>query len=481
VLALLPAFTTFVIIPFGPDLTVGGRTIPLVVAPVDTGVLLFLALSSLAVYSLVLAGYASNNKFSLIGGIRASAQLISYELALTLSVLAVLLPVNSFRLSDIVAYQQAHVWNFIPQILGFFVFLVALVRGDQPAAVRPAESGVGAHRRLPYRVQRHAVRGLLPGRVHQHGGARGPRRGRSSSAAGACRACTSAAGSGPSWASPPWSQRSASAWGVFVWVRWTFPALSATTSVMRLGWKVLLPLSILNLILVAAMTLGGLALISSNYCYGNPHLPDLRGPGRGLLAGGRDAPEPVYATMSLVVTLFSVAVLFVLLGAPFLGALQILIYAGAIVVLFLFVIMLLNLQKEGEAAGRRRGQLWVAPAGCADLHRHGGARLLARGRAGPSAADRGPGLAQRAGYGALYRLPAAVRDCRLLLLVAVIGATVAARRGARLGGLARACFHGRTSWPKRPRARRPVREQRSRFLVPDAGGAAVRHRHRRRA
>src|SRR5437763_13304094 len=72
--------------------------------------------------------------------------------------------------------------------------------------------------------------------------------------------------------------------------------------------------------------------------------------------------SPVYATMSLVVTLFSVAVLFVLLGAPFLGALQILIYAGAIVVLFLFVIMLLNLQKEGEAAGRR-GQIWVAVPG----------------------------------------------------------------------------------------------------------------------
>src|SRR5258707_15852549 len=68
--------------------------------------------------------------------------------------------------------------------------------------------------------------------------------------------------------------------------------------------------------------------------------------------------SPVYATMSLVVTLFSVADLFVLLWAPFLGALQILIYAGAIVVLFLFVIMLLNLQKEGEAAGPPPGQPW---------------------------------------------------------------------------------------------------------------------------
>src|SRR6185295_16090833 len=78
----------------------------------------------LAVYSLVLAGYASNNKFSLIGGIRASAQLISYELALTLSVLAVLLPVGSFHLGDVVAYQRGHLWNFIPQILGFVVFLI---------------------------------------------------------------------------------------------------------------------------------------------------------------------------------------------------------------------------------------------------------------------------------------------------------------------------------------------------------------------
>src|SRR3954468_13421235 len=75
--------------------------------------------------------------------------------------------------------------------------------------------------------------------------------------------------------------------------------------------------------------------------------------------------SPVYATMSLVVTLFSVAVLFVLLGAPFLGALQILVYAGAIVVLFLFVIMLLNVQKEETAHIDRGAQLWAALLGVA--------------------------------------------------------------------------------------------------------------------
>ncbi len=255
VLALLPAFTTFVIIPFGPDLTVSGRIIPLVVAPVDTGVLLFLALSSLAVYSLVLAGYASNNKFSLLGGIRASAQLISYELALTLSVLAVLLPVNSFRLADIVAYQQAHLWNFIPQFLGFFVFLIASFAETNrlPFDLPEAESELIAGFHTEYSAMRFAAffqaeytnmaalaaLGVtlffggwsLPG-VHI-GGWLGAIVGLVTLIAkiGICMA-------------------------VFVWVRWTFPRFRYD-QLMRLGWKVLLPLSIFNLILVAAMTLAG--------------------------------------------------------------------------------------------------------------------------------------------------------------------------------------------------------------------------------
>ncbi|HSS48524.1 MAG TPA: NADH-quinone oxidoreductase subunit J [Thermoanaerobaculia bacterium] len=137
--------------------------------------------------------------------------------------------------------------------------------------------------------------------------------------------------------------------------------------------------------------------------------------------------SPVYATMSLVVTLFSVAVLFVLLGAPFLGALQILIYAGAIVVLFLFVIMLLNLQK-GEAASRLRGQLWIAlPGGLIFLGMVG----LVFWRAGaPDLQPLTPDLVSLKGLATAlfteYLLPFEIVG--LLLLVAVIGATVAARR-----------------------------------------------------
>src|SRR5579862_6419258 len=115
VLGLLPALTTFAVIPFGPDVTVRGRLYQMVIAPAQTGVLLFLAIASLGVYSLVMAGYASNNKYSLLGSIRASSQLISYELALTLAVVAVVIPVSSFQLSDVVAYQTHHVWNVIPQ------------------------------------------------------------------------------------------------------------------------------------------------------------------------------------------------------------------------------------------------------------------------------------------------------------------------------------------------------------------------------
>ena len=125
--------------------------------------------------------------------------------------------------------------------------------------------------------------------------------------------------------------------------------------------------------------------------------------------------SPIYATLSLVLTLFSMAVLFVLLGAPFVGALQILVYAGAIVVLFLFVIMLLNVQKEEDAHVDRGVQLWIAVLGAVVFL---GMFWLAFWRTGlriggpRRAAHRGSGVAQGARHRAVHRLPAAVRDRR---------------------------------------------------------------------
>jgi len=255
-IALVPAFTTFVVIPFGPDVQIGGRTIPLVVANVDTGVLLFLALASLSVYSLVMAGYASNNKFSLLGSIRASAQLISYELALTISVLAVLIPVASFRLSDVVAYQQQHVWSFIPQILGFLVFLIASFAETNrlPFDLSEAESELIAGFHTEYGSMRFAL--FFQAEY-------------TNMAALSALGVTLYFGG---WTLPG-IDFPHNVWGgllglatllakvafcmlMYVWVRWTFPRFRYD-QLMRLGWKVLLPLSILNLILVAAMTLAG--------------------------------------------------------------------------------------------------------------------------------------------------------------------------------------------------------------------------------
>lgn len=255
ILALLPAFTTFVVIPFGPELTVAGHTFPLVVANVDTGVLLFLALASLGVYSLVMAGYASNNKFSLMGSIRASAQLISYELAMTLAVVAVVIPVGSFNLGEIVAYQRLHVWNVIPQALGFLIFLVAAF----------AETN-----RLPFDLPE-AESELVAGFHTEYGSMRFALFFQAEYTAMAAISALGATLYFGGWSLPGvdlhgWVgafvglgtllAKVAIAMCVYVWVRWTFPRFRYD-QLMRLGWKVLLPLSIVNLLAVSAMTLAG--------------------------------------------------------------------------------------------------------------------------------------------------------------------------------------------------------------------------------
>ena len=151
--------------------------------------------------------------------------------------------------------------------------------------------------------------------------------------------------------------------------------------------------------------------------------------------------SPIYSTLALVLTLFSVAVLFVLLGAPFVGVLQVLVYAGAIVVLFLFVIMLLNVQKEETShVSLLGGQLWTATIGAVVFV---GFMFFALWRAGvlwakglqPLTAESVSlkGLARE--LFSTYLLPFEIVG--LLLLIAVIGATVAARRPAELGTIQR--------------------------------------------
>jgi NADH-quinone oxidoreductase subunit H len=116
---------SFAVIPFSPGF---------VIADLNLGLLFLLAMSSLGVYSVVLAGWSSNNKYSLLGGLRAAAQMLSYEVFMGLSVMGVVAMTGSFRLTDIVEAQH-RVWFVVPQFLGFVLFLIA---------------GVAETRRLPF-------------------------------------------------------------------------------------------------------------------------------------------------------------------------------------------------------------------------------------------------------------------------------------------------------------------------------------------
>jgi len=128
-LAMIPALVAFSVIPFGPEIELFGRTIPLVLVNIDAGVLLALAAASLGVYGIVCAGWASRNKYSLMGGLRAAAQMISYELALVLALIGVILVSGTLRPVEIVQQQAGWFtnWNIFGgwQLLGFVIFLIA--------------------------------------------------------------------------------------------------------------------------------------------------------------------------------------------------------------------------------------------------------------------------------------------------------------------------------------------------------------------
>jgi NADH-quinone oxidoreductase subunit H len=125
-IAMMTACMTSAVIPWGPDLTVNGQTYPLQVADVNIGLLYVFGIVSIGVYGIMIGGWASNSKYSLLGAIRASAQMISYEVAMGLSIIALLMMTGSLSLRDIVAAQHGdgNMWNVVYQPLGFIIFLV---------------------------------------------------------------------------------------------------------------------------------------------------------------------------------------------------------------------------------------------------------------------------------------------------------------------------------------------------------------------
>lgn len=137
VVGMIPALTTVTVVPFGAYFNEAGQLIPLVLANLDVGILAVFAIGSLGVYSLIIAGWASNSKYPFLGGIRASAQLISYELSMTLAVIPVFLMINvpggdgTLSLTDVVRFQSGTsgwhgTWFIMTMPLSAIVFLVAL-------------------------------------------------------------------------------------------------------------------------------------------------------------------------------------------------------------------------------------------------------------------------------------------------------------------------------------------------------------------
>jgi NADH-quinone oxidoreductase subunit H len=258
-LALVPALTTFLVLPFGPTVEIAGHRVNLVVVDSDAGILLFLSLASLGVYSLILAGWSSNNKWSLLGSIRASAQMISYELALTTAVVCALLPAGSMNLGDVVDYQREGLWQVLTQPLGFLVFLVAAFAETNrlPFDLPEAESELVAGYHTEYGSMRFAMFFM-----------------------GEYMSMTTLSALGMTLYFGGWSLpgldfsrfpglvqallgftilmlKVGLALFLFIWVRWTFPRFRYD-QLMRLGWKVLLPLAVLQFVVTAAMTVGGL-------------------------------------------------------------------------------------------------------------------------------------------------------------------------------------------------------------------------------
>jgi NADH-quinone oxidoreductase subunit H len=260
VISIGVAMVTFAVIPFGNTLTLFGQEIHLMIADVNIGVLYILALTSLGVYGVTLSGWSSNNKYSLLGGLRSSAQLISYELSMGLSVVGVIMIAGTLRLDKIVELQAAWHWNALLSPIGFITFVVASF----------AETN-----RLPFDLPE-AEPELVGGYHTEYSGMKFGAfflAEYSNMITSSALIVTLFLGG---WQFPYLEMFGLSAMWVsiiqilsfvakvgatlffFIWIRWTVPRFRYD-QLMDLGWKVMLPLALVNLLYVAGeMLLFGL-------------------------------------------------------------------------------------------------------------------------------------------------------------------------------------------------------------------------------
>jgi NADH-quinone oxidoreductase subunit H len=237
------ALLMFAVVPVAPDLTLFGRTVPMVIADLNVGLLYIFALSSLGVYGVALGGWASNSKFALLGGIRGAAQMISYELSLGLSLVPVVMLAGSLSLTEIVAAQERLPF-IILQPISFAIFVISAMAESKriPFDLPEAENELGAGFHTEYSGMRFGlffigeyvhiqVLGALTA-IFFLGGWRGP-------------------------FLPPvvWLLLKILLVAlIMIWIRGTLPRLRYD-QLMALGWKVLIPAALINIVLTGAFIL----------------------------------------------------------------------------------------------------------------------------------------------------------------------------------------------------------------------------------
>lgn len=240
-IAMIASMFSFVVIPFGPRFGLFGFPIDLQIADVSVGVLVLLAVSSLGVYGIVLAGWSSNSKYSLLGSVRSSAQMISYELGMGLSILSVVVTAGSLRISDIVAFQQT-VPMVVIQPLAFVLFLICALaeNGRAPFDLTEAEQELVAGYHTEYSGLKFAMFYLAEYVSMVTSGA---------------VATTLFLGSyhGPFMDGPWWFVLKVFAVVFcFIWARATLPRLRYDR-LMRLGWQFIMPVALLNVVVTAVV------------------------------------------------------------------------------------------------------------------------------------------------------------------------------------------------------------------------------------
>ena len=259
ILSFLPALTAWCVIPFGAPIPTRWGRVDLVVADLPVGFLFILAITSLGVYGVVLAGWSSNNKYALLGGLRSSAQMVSYEISLGMSTIPVLLLAGNVTLNSIINQQVWGGWNVINLTVAFFVFMVAAFAETNrlPFDLPEAESELIAGYHTEYSAMKFSLFFIAE------------------YASMVTQSALMATLFFGGWDVPFTAHDNIgpySGWlsllsiGIFLakilfflflfmWVRWTLPRFRYD-QLMSLGWKVLLPLILVYIVLIAAVLLG---------------------------------------------------------------------------------------------------------------------------------------------------------------------------------------------------------------------------------